>query len=56
MRTCAELKLLSKLELQPPGMERLEEAKRWFRQSLRDLKAARDSKASGNHEWAAFQA
>ena len=37
-------------------MERFEEARRWFLQALRDLKAARDSRSSGNYEWAAFQA
>ncbi|HDI31471.1 MAG TPA: HEPN domain-containing protein [Thermofilum sp.] len=37
-------------------MERREEAKRWFKQSLRDIKAAKDSFSSGNFEWACFQA
>lgn len=37
-------------------MELAEEAKRWFKQSLRDLKAARDSLKNGNYEWACFQA
>ncbi len=37
-------------------MERVEEAKRWFLQALRDLKAARDSINTGNYEWACFQA
>jgi len=34
-------------------VERFEEARRWFLQALRDLKAARDSRSSGNYEWAA---
>ena len=37
-------------------MEKFEEAKRWFFQALRDLKAARDSVKAGNYEWASFQA
>lgn len=37
-------------------MERFEEAKRWLAQAERDLKAARDSAAAENYEWAAFQA
>ena len=37
-------------------MERLEEAKRWFQQALRDLKAANDSLTCGNYEWSCFQA
>ncbi len=37
-------------------MERLEEARRWLAQAKRDLKAARDSAAAGNFEWACFQA
>ncbi len=37
-------------------MERCEEAKRWFAQALRDLKAAVDSLEAGNYEWACFQA
>lgn len=37
-------------------MERFEEAKRWFAQALRDLKAARDSLEDGNYEWSCFQA
>ncbi len=32
------------------------EAKRWFLQSLRDLKAAKDSFKTENYEWASFQA
>lgn len=31
-------------------------AKDWLKQAERDLKAARDSAAAGNHEWTAFQA
>ena len=37
-------------------MERLEEAKRWFLQCLRDFKAAQDSFRNGNYEWSCFQA
>ncbi len=37
-------------------MERFEEAKRWFQQALRDLKAAEDSLSDGNYEWSCFQA
>ena len=37
-------------------MERFEEAKRWFMQALRDLKAAKDSLEDGNYEWSCFQA
>ncbi|RLE69314.1 MAG: DNA-binding protein, partial [Thermoprotei archaeon] len=37
-------------------MEKREEAKRWFMQSLRDIKAARDSFSAGNFEWVCFQA
>ncbi len=37
-------------------MERVEEAKRWFLQALRDLEAARNSLRSGYYEWACFQA
>lgn len=37
-------------------MERFEEAKRWFLQAVRDLKASRDSHSAGNFEWAVFQA
>ena len=37
-------------------MERFEEARRWYMQALRDLKAASDSLADGNYEWACFQA
>ncbi len=37
-------------------MERVEEARRWFLQALRDIKAARDSLRAGNYEWACFQA
>jgi len=36
-------------------MERFEEARRWFAQALRDLKAARDSAEDGNYEWSCFQ-
>jgi len=36
-------------------MERLEEAGRWFKQALRDLKAARDSLNAENYEWTCFQ-
>ncbi|KPV64031.1 MAG: HEPN domain protein [Candidatus Bathyarchaeota archaeon BA2] len=32
------------------------EAERWMMQSLRDLKAAKDSLSNGNYEWACFQA
>ncbi len=35
--------------------KRLHEAKRWLEQATADLKAARDSSAAGNHEWACFQ-
>jgi HEPN domain-containing protein len=28
----------------------------WFKQSLRDMEQARDSRASGRHEWACFAA
>jgi HEPN domain-containing protein len=31
-------------------------ASRWFGQAKWDLKAARDSEAAGNYEWACFQA
>ena len=31
-------------------------ASRWFDQAKWDLKAARDSEAAGNYEWACFQA
>ncbi len=37
-------------------MERFEEARRWFAQAVRDLKAARDSLEDGNYEWSCFQA
>ena len=37
-------------------LERLEEARRWLMQALRDLKAATDSLEDGNYEWACFQA
>lgn len=37
-------------------MERFEEARRWFLQSVRDLKAAGDSLEDGNYEWSCFQA
>ena len=37
-------------------MKRVEEAKRWFAQALRDLKAANDSLSCGNFEWSCFQA
>ena len=37
-------------------MERFEEAKRWFAQALRDLKAAKDSLEDSNYEWSCFQA
>ena len=37
-------------------MERLEEARRWFMQALRDLKAATDSLRTENYEWSCFQA
>ncbi len=37
-------------------LERFEEARRWFLQALRDLKAAGDSLRSGNYEWSCFQA
>jgi len=37
-------------------LEKREEAKRWFMQSLRDIKAARDSFSAGNFEWVCFQA
>lgn len=37
-------------------MERFEEAKRWFMQAVRDLKASKDSHSMGNFEWAVFQA
>jgi len=37
-------------------LERFEEARRWFAQALRDLKAARDSIEDGNYEWSCFQA
>jgi len=37
-------------------LERFEEARRWFLQALRDLKAARDSCAAQNFEWTCFQA
>lgn len=37
-------------------MDRFEEARRWLAQARRDLKASRDSRACGNHEWACFQA
>ena len=37
-------------------MERCEEARRWFAQAIRDLKAAEDSLRVGNYEWACFQA
>jgi HEPN domain-containing protein len=37
-------------------LEKFEEAKRWFLQALRDLKAARDSVKAGNYEWASFLA
>lgn len=37
-------------------MERLEEARRWLLQALKDLKAAEDSADAGNYEWASFQA
>jgi len=37
-------------------MDRFEEARRWFLQALRDLKAARDSAEDGNYEWSCFQA
>ena len=36
-------------------MERLEEAGRWFKQALRDLKAAKDNLNAENYEWACFQ-
>ncbi|PUA34021.1 MAG: DNA-binding protein [Zestosphaera tikiterensis] len=36
-------------------MERFEEARRWFAQALRDVKAARDSVDDGNYEWSSFQ-
>ncbi len=32
------------------------EARRWLEQAEWDLKAGRDSRAAGNHEWACFQA
>jgi len=37
-------------------MERIEEAKRWLLQALRDLKATNDSLQTDNYEWACFQA
>ncbi|MEZ0289579.1 MAG: HEPN domain-containing protein, partial [Sulfolobales archaeon] len=37
-------------------MERVEEARRWFLQALRDLKASNDSLEDGIYEWACFQA
>lgn len=37
-------------------MERLEEAKRWFTQALRDLRASVSSLESGYYEWSCFQA
>jgi len=37
-------------------LERLEEAWRWFAQSLRDLKASVSSLKSGYYEWSCFQA
>lgn len=37
-------------------MERKEEAKRWFMQAVRDIKAARDSFSAKNFEWTCFQA
>ena len=37
-------------------MERLEEAKRWFTQALRDLRASVSSLGSGYYEWSCFQA
>ncbi|MEM0080158.1 MAG: HEPN domain-containing protein [Nitrososphaerota archaeon] len=37
-------------------MERFEEAKRWFLQAVRDLKASKDSHSMGNFEWSVFQA
>jgi len=36
-------------------LERFEEARRWFVQTLRDFKAARDSLEDGNYEWSCFQ-
>ncbi len=36
-------------------MERLEEAKRWLMQALRDLEAATSSLESGYYEWSCFQ-
>ncbi|ADN49910.1 HEPN domain protein [Vulcanisaeta distributa DSM 14429] len=38
------------------AVDRLSEAERWLRQSLRDLDAARGSLAGGYYEWACFQA
>lgn len=37
-------------------MSNISLARRWLRQAERDLKAAGDSFASGNYEWACFQA
>lgn len=37
-------------------MDRVSEAQRWLAQALRDLRAARNSRASGDYEWACFQA
>lgn len=37
-------------------LEKLLEAERWMMQSLRDLKAAKDSLSNENYEWACFQA
>lgn len=37
-------------------MERFSEARRWFAQAMRDLKAAIDSLNAGNYEWSCFQA
>jgi len=37
-------------------LDRLEEARRWFLQALRDLGAAEHSLSSGFYEWSCFQA
>ncbi|RLE57217.1 MAG: DNA-binding protein [Thermoprotei archaeon] len=37
-------------------MERIEEARRWFLQTSRDIKAASDSLHAANFEWSCFQA
>lgn len=36
-------------------MERFEEARRWFLQALRDLRAAEESLRTESYEWSSFQ-